>query len=261
MEPSPVQTSPMQTFIAYYRVSTAKQGRSGLGLDAQRADVERYIAGKGNLLEEFTEIESGRKNNRVQLERAIERARQSGSTLIVAKLDRLSRDAAFTIQLSNSSVNFVCVDNPHINKMTIGILALVNQDEADRISLRTKAALREKKKKIAQGIYTNVHSDPLTGKLKEMKPDKRGNYRLGSPEGFKAEITQAGMIAARQKALSNENAKRAKHVIRDTLKDKPDASLTFLAGRLNAYGLRSPHGKSFTKYNVAYLRRLVKAEL
>ena len=260
-----MQTSLIQTYIAYYRVSTQKQGRSGLGLDAQRADVERYLtgtlAGKGTIIEEFTEIESGRKNNRLQLERAIERARQTGSVLIVAKLDRLSRDAAFTIQLSNSSVNFVCVDNPHINKMTIGILALVNQDEAERISTRTKAALKEKKKKIAQGNYTNAHIDPLTGRPKVMKPDKSGNYRLGSPVGFTAQISKAGVEAVKQQALLNENTKRAKNVIRDTLKDKPDASLTFLAGRLNAYGLRSPRGKSFTKYNVAYLRRLVRTEL
>jgi DNA invertase Pin-like site-specific DNA recombinase len=200
----------MPTFIAYYRVSTQKQGRSGLGLDAQKADVERYIAatlsGKGELVAEFTEIESGRKNNRVQLHQAIERARQTGSTLIVAKLDRLSRDAAFTIQLSNSSVNFVCVDNPHINKMTIGILALVNQDEAERISTRTRAALREKKKKIAQGNYTNAHTDPLTGKPKVMKPDKNGNYRLGSPVGFTPAITQAGIRAAKEKALAKARA-------------------------------------------------------
>lgn len=260
-----MQTSLIQTYIAYYRVSTQKQGRSGLGLDAQRADVERYLtgtlAGKGTIIEEFTEIESGRKNNRLQLERAIERARQTGSVLIVAKLDRLSRDAAFTIQLSNSSVNFVCVDNPHINKMTIGILALVNQDEAERISTRTKAALKEKKKKIAQGNYTNAHTDPLTGKPKEMKPDKNGIYRLGSPQGFIPSVTHAGMIAAKEKALANQNTKRAKHVIADALKEKPDASLSFLAGRLNAYGIQTPRGKSFTKYNVAYLRKLVKTDL
>ncbi|MDJ1485564.1 recombinase family protein [Cytophagaceae bacterium YF14B1] len=251
----------MPTFISYYRVSTQKQGRSGLGLDAQRADVERYIAGKGELIAEFTEIESGRKNNRQQLHNAIEQARKTGSTLIVAKLDRLSRDAAFTIQLSNSSVNFVCVDNPHINKMTIGILALVNQDEAERISLRTKAALREKKKKIDMGIYTNSQMDPLTGELKVMKPDKNGNYRLGSPQGFTADITQAGMMAAKEKAHSNENTKRTKHVIRDTLKENPDASLTFLAERLNTYGIPTSRGKRFNKFNVAYFRKLVKEEM
>lgn len=176
--------------------------------------------------------------------------------LVVAKLDRLSRDAAFTIELSNSDVNFVCVDNPHITKMTISILALVNQDEAERISKRTKAALAEKKSRIATGDYLNVRVDG-EGKKTLLKTDKHGKYRLGSPLGFSDGIRLKAVEANTRKAQGNQYSKRAIEYIRDTLKDKPKASSQFLAERLNAYGMKTPTGKIFTRQHVAYLRRKV----
>ncbi|MDJ1505634.1 recombinase family protein [Xanthocytophaga agilis] len=251
----------MQTFVAYYRVSTQKQGRSGLGLDAQRSDVEKYVTGKGILIAEFTEVESGRKNNRQQLQTAIAKAKENSAVLVVAKLDRLSRDAGFTIQLSNSDVNFVCVDNPHINKMTIGILSLVNQDEAERTSLRTKMALAEKRKKIEQGNYTNSTLDPVTGQHRMMKPDKKGIYRLGNPNGYSLQMSRLGVEAIKRIAANNKNTIRAKNVIRDALRADPTVSLSFLANRLNAYGLSTTRNKTFTKYNVAYLTNVVREEL
>lgn len=248
------------SFVAYYRVSTKKQGKSGLGLDAQKRDVEHYAKGKGVILAEYIEVESGKKKNRIELHKAIAHAKSEGAILVVAKLDRLSRDAAFTIELSNSDVNFVCVDNPHITKMTIGILALVNQDEAERISKRTKAALQEKKKRIGEGNILSVKVD-ASGKQTLLKPDKHGRYRLGSPLGFTDAIRSKGHEANKQKALDNELAKRAKQYIKDTLKDNPAASLSFLAQRLNAYGMKTPTGKDFTRFHVAYLRKLVLTEI
>ncbi len=255
-----IPTSPGAiSFIAYYRVSTKKQGKSGLGLEAQKRDVAHYTKDKGVLLCEYTEVESGKKKNRIELHKAITHAKREGAVLVVAKLDRLSRDAAFTIELSNSDVNFVCVDNPHITKMTIGILALVNQDEAERISKRTRAALAEKKKRIGEGNLLNVKTD-ASGKHTLLKPDKHGHYRLGSPFGFTEAIRIKGVEAIKLKAASNELSRRARQYIKDTLETTPNASLSFLAQRLNAYGLKTPTGKEFTRYHVAYLRKLVRKD-
>ncbi|TNC95034.1 MAG: site-specific recombinase [Stygiobacter sp.] len=129
-------------FIAYYRVSTDKQGRSGLGLEAQQAAVRSFLQGKGwPPLMEFTEVESGKKNDRVQLAAALEACRLHKATLVIAKLDRLARNAAFLLNLRDAGVDFVACDMPDANRLTVGIMALVAEDEADRISARTKAAL------------------------------------------------------------------------------------------------------------------------
>lgn len=127
---------------AYYRVSTDAQGRSGLGLEAQRQSVRSICQSRGwDIVAEFTEVESGKRNDRPQLNAALDHARLTGAKLVVAKLDRLSRDAAFTLQLRNSGVDFTCADNPDVNRLTIGLLAVINEDERERISERTKAAL------------------------------------------------------------------------------------------------------------------------
>lgn len=144
----------MVTFVCYYRVSTAQQGRSGLGLDAQEACVNAFIAARSNarlVAPPFTEIESGKKNGRPQLLKALLRAKVTGSTLLVAKIDRLSRNAAFLMTLRDSGVSFVACDQPEANSLTIGILALVAQNEREAISSRTKAALAMAK---ARGVRT-----------------------------------------------------------------------------------------------------------
>lgn len=127
-------------FVAYYRVSTAKQGLSGLGLEAQRQTVLQSVA-DAELLEEFTEVESGKLNSRPQLQAALKHARLTNSTLIVAKLDRLSRNAAFLNELFDADVPIRCADMPFADRFTVGILAQVAQWERERISERTKAAL------------------------------------------------------------------------------------------------------------------------
>lgn len=131
----------MTKCIAYYRVSTDRQGRSGLGLEAQTASVRDYVAHQGELIYEYTEVESGKLNDRPELTKALAHARRIGGTLVIAKLDRLARNVAFTATLMESGTNFVAVDNSSANSLTIHILAAVAEDEARRISARTKEAL------------------------------------------------------------------------------------------------------------------------
>ena len=128
--------------VAYYRVSTDKQGRSGLGLEAQQAAVRAFLEGRGwPPLAEFTEVESGRRSDRPELAKAMAACRLYGATLVIAKLDRLSRHAAFLLTLRDAGIEFVACDMPDANRLTVGIMAMVAEDEAERISARTKAAL------------------------------------------------------------------------------------------------------------------------
>jgi DNA invertase Pin-like site-specific DNA recombinase len=130
-------------FVAYLRVSTARQGRSGLGLEAQRKAVQQFVASRGGkiIAPEFVEVETGRKDDRPELLGALKRCRVTGATLVVAKLDRLSRNAAFLMTLRDSGVDFVAADLPEANTMTVGVMAVVAQHEREAISQRTKAAL------------------------------------------------------------------------------------------------------------------------
>lgn len=128
-------------FVAYYRVSTDRQGRSGLGLDAQRTAVAAYIAGQGGLVAEFTEIESGKKADRPQLAAALDLAARRRAVLVIARLDRLARNVAFIANLMDSRAEFVACDMPQASRLTLHILAAVAEHEREMISQRTKAAL------------------------------------------------------------------------------------------------------------------------
>jgi DNA invertase Pin-like site-specific DNA recombinase len=129
-------------FVAYYRVSTLKQGASGLGLEAQQCAVREFLdGGKWSIVGEFTEIESGANGNRPELAKAFAACRVYGAKLVIAKLDRLSRDAHFLLGLQKAGVKFVAVDMPEANEMVVGIMAVVAEGERKMISTRTKAAL------------------------------------------------------------------------------------------------------------------------
>jgi DNA invertase Pin-like site-specific DNA recombinase len=133
-------------FVAYFRVSTDRQGKSGLGLDAQRDTVLSYMnGGRWSLVAEFTEIESGKRNDRPELEKALAACKKQKAKLVIAKLDRLSRNLAFIATLMDSGVEFIAVDNPHANKLTVHILAAVAQHEREIVSARTSAALKAAK--------------------------------------------------------------------------------------------------------------------
>lgn len=141
--------------VAYYRVSTARQGQSGLGLEAQQEAVRGYLSATGNaLVAEVIEVESGKRADRPKLAEALRLCRLHGATLIIAKLDRLARNVAFVSRLMESGADFVAVDFPQANRLTIHILAAVAEHEAQAISQRTKAALAAAK---ARGTRLGGH--------------------------------------------------------------------------------------------------------
>jgi len=154
-------------FVAYYRVSTAQQGQSGLGLDAQRDAVMRYLSNGGwPPLAEYTEVETGKGANaldrRPQLQAALAFARKHKATLIIAKLDRLARNVAFISEMMEAKVEFIAVDNPHATRLTLHILAAVAEHERDMISQRTKAALAERLRGFkAEGLTLRRIADTL----------------------------------------------------------------------------------------------------
>jgi len=131
--------------IAYYRVSTTKQGVSGLGLEAQQSSVEQYAQGKYQIVNSYIEVESGKKNNRPKLLLALEECKKKGYTLIIAKLDRLGRNVAFIANLMEAKVEFIAVDNPHANRLMLHLLAAFAEHEREMISKRTKEALKAAK--------------------------------------------------------------------------------------------------------------------
>lgn len=132
--------------VAYIRVSTDKQGRSGLGLEAQQVAIAAYAkATNAAIVAEFQEVESGRNNARPELEKALKMARVMGIKLVIAKLDRLSRNAAFLLKLQDSGVDFVCCDMPDANALTVGIMSVIAQAESRMIGDRTRAAMQAAK--------------------------------------------------------------------------------------------------------------------
>jgi DNA invertase Pin-like site-specific DNA recombinase len=162
-----------KTLIGYVRVSTQEQGKSGLGLEAQQAAIDAYAARNGGLVARlYVEVESGRKADRPQLKAALAHARRSKATLVVAKLDRLARNVAFLSALMEAHVDFVACDNEHANRLTIHILAAVAEDEARRISDRTRDALKAYK---ARG-----------GKLGGARPECRNLTQEARQRGAKA---------------------------------------------------------------------------
>lgn len=129
-------------FVAYHRVSTARQGRSGLGLAAQKAAIDLLASERGSyVIAAFTEIESGKISDRPELTKALHLAKVTGATLAIARLDRLSRNAAFLLTLRDSGVRFIAADIPEANDLTVGIMALVAQQERETIARRTREAL------------------------------------------------------------------------------------------------------------------------
>ena len=212
--------------VGYERVSTTRQGASGLGLEAQRTVIEDFAASRGaEVLARFTEVESGRKADRPELAKALHLAKVTGATLVIAKLDRLSRNAALLLALRDSGVRFVAVDMPEANDLTVGIMALVAQAEREAISRRTKEALAVAK---ARGV------------------------KLGNPNGAES-LRRAGKGGAALRATVSANAAAFAADLAPVLADIRAAGLTSLraiATELTARGIRTRRGGKWGVGNV-----------
>jgi DNA invertase Pin-like site-specific DNA recombinase len=209
-------------FVAYYRVSTTKQGINGLGMDAQKKSVRDYLnGGKWKLIAEFAEVETGKRSDRQELAKAIALCRKERATLVIAKLDRLARNAAFLLNLRDGGVDFVAVDMPHADKFTVGIMALVAEKERDMISQRTKDGLAAA---------------------------KRRGTKLGNPRPRRA----AKRAAEANVERANTYAEGLVPVIQE-IKDAHVTSLRQIARCLNARGFKTPNGKAFAAQSVKNL--------
>ena len=159
-------------FVSYYRVSTERQGQSGLGLEAQKEAVNRWLGtNQHELVSEHVKIESGRCDIRPELAAAIKDAKKAGATLVIAKLDRLARDIYTISRLMRSGVKFVAVDNPHANELTVHLLAVMAEHEAKQISERTKAALKAAK---ARGVKLGAANPLIAAKVVPSLQKARG---------------------------------------------------------------------------------------
>ncbi|WP_439551438.1 recombinase family protein [Falsiroseomonas sp.] len=213
--------SQARAFVAYLRVSTDRQGKSGLGLEAQQAAITAFLRpGDRLLVPPFVEVESGRNGERPQLRAALDRCRRTGATLLIAKLDRLSRDAHFLLGLQKAGVEFVAADMPNANRLTVGIMAMVAEEEARAISIRTKAALAAAK---ARG--TKLGGD-------------RG-YRPPSPPDAKAGGDASG--AARSLAADHAAFRVAATI--EEARSGGATSLRRMAEALTARGVPTPSGE------------------
>ena len=198
--------TPSSKFVAYYRVSTTGQGVSGLGLEAQQMAVLTHLAADlgAELVAEFTEIESGKTKNRLELVEAITLCRRHKATLIIAKLDRLARNVHFISGLMESRVNFVACDNPHANRLMVHMLAAFAEDEREMISQRTKDGLQAAK---ARGVILGA-----TGKDRahenRAKADQHAISILDSIQAIPKELRQS--IAALTRELNTRAIPTAK---------------------------------------------------
>lgn len=216
-------------WVSYLRVSTDRQGRSGLGLEAQRASVAAFLnGGRWELVEEFVEVESGRKNDRAALEKAVAACRLYGAKLVIAKLDRLSRDAHFLLSLGKAGIEFVAADMPHANKLTVGIMAMVAEQEAEMISARTKAALKAAKARGTVLGGRRIRSD-------------------GSTVTITSEARKAGRDAQAERA--DDLAKRVAPKIEE-LKAGGATTLRAIAEGLNAAGVKTARGGAWSATHV-----------
>ena len=217
----------MTTYIAYLRQSTTKQQISGLGIEAQRDIIRRHVKNDTAILHEFIETETGKKNDRPMLMEALRLCRQHKSTLICAKLDRLSRNVAFTSRLLESDVDIVFCDFPQANRLVLHIISSIAEYEANLISVRTRQALAAKK--------------------------QRGAI-LGKPENLLDNFGQAILrsnATNMQKALDNENNQRAAAII--AMMRQQGLDYTCIARSLNEQGFRTSRGCVFTPTQVIRL--------
>jgi DNA invertase Pin-like site-specific DNA recombinase len=219
------------SFVSYLRVSTDRQGRSGLGIEAQRAAVASYLAGFGaEPIAEFVEVEGGKRTDRPELALALAECRVRKATLVIAKLDRLARDAHFLLGLQRSGIAFTAADMPNANRLTVGIMAMVAEEERRAISDRTKAALAAAK---ARGVK-------LGGRPENLKNAELGRQRATATRRAKA-ASRATDLAPVIAAIREEGA----------------ATTTAIAKALNDRGIPTARGGRWQAVQVQRLLRAV----
>ncbi len=214
------------SYVSYLRVSTQRQGTSGLGLQAQQEIIQKYLNGCSPVAE-FIEVESGRKTNRPKLHEALELCKKKKATLIVAKMDRLSRNVAFTSQLLDSGIEIVFCDFPKANRLVLTIIAAISEYEAGLIRKRTKEALQIKKD---QG------------------------FKLGKPENLTNNLEKAitnSKKANAEKANNNPNNRRAVALIKNLINNT--SNLSEMARQLNSEGFLTSRGGNFSAKQVSIL--------
>lgn len=218
----------MSNYIAYLRQSTTKQEKSGLGIEAQRNIIHSFVK-KELIIAEFVETETGKKSDRPKLQEALALCRKTNSNLIVAKLDRLSRNVAFTSKLLESDVEITFCDFPQANRLILHIISSIAEYEANLISQRTKQSLIAKK---ARGI------------------------KLGKPENLMKrhdEAIKRSNKTNREKAQNNTNNMRAVAMLRSMIKDK--LTVSEMTKQLNAQGFVTSKGK---KFQIVQVQRLIQ---
>ena len=249
-------------FVAYYRVSTQKQGVSGLGLDAQKTHVKMHISSRANilftdvkigdvLLAEYTDIETGKNQNRENLNMALRHAKATGATLVIAKLDRLSRNLKFICELMESKIDFICCDMPDTTPLTLHIHGAIAEQELRMISERTKNALTQKSKQIKEaGGYVDRNGEFRTslGNAKNFRNDGvdygEKNRKIAKRKKFLEDNKQALIFVKRMRSNSfyyNGNVNGGK------------PTYLQIANELNALGLRTTTGKLFMPMQVKRL--------
>lgn len=212
-------------YVAYYRVSTKKQGHSGLGLEAQKQSVYNFVNCQNCIIAEFTEIESGKNDNRIELNKAIEVCKKNGAKLVIAKLDRLSRNVSFISSLMDSKVNFICVDMPEANEFTIHIFAALAQQERKMISERTKKGLAQSKK--AKGFNNPIIKESVLKNATENTKKARNAYS--------------------EKSKTNENNLKSFELINLLYNQM---TLQQIADKLNKAGFKTAKGNKFNPIQV-----------
>ncbi len=217
-------------FVTYLRVSTERQGQSGLGLEAQRAAVAAHVLGRGEVVAEFVEVESGKRSNRPELARALAEAKRAGAVLLIAKLDRLARNVAFIANLLESGVEVTAADMPEANRFVLHIMAAVAEQECRAISERTKAALAAAK---ARGV-----------KLGWSIPERASEQHQAARKG--AAVNKARALAHAESVLPVVEQIRA-----------GGASLRQIAAELNARGIKTARGG---KWHATTVRNILVVE-
>jgi DNA invertase Pin-like site-specific DNA recombinase len=221
-------------WVSYLRVSTNRQGRSGLGLEAQRKAVDDFLnGGNWQVVKEFVEVESGKRTDRPVLAEAIKACRLYGAKLVIAKIDRLSRDAHFLLGLEKAGVDFVAADMPNANRLTVGIMAMVADEERRMISRRTKEALAAAKRR---GV-------------------KLGGFRKGA--GVSRKAREKGNAAMAR--IAADRAADIAPVIAE-LRQAGAKSLNAIANGLNERGIPTARGGSWSATQVARVKARIRPE-